>query len=51
VARKLSVPFVNPQNWIAGHDDLLCDGYVHPTYRGHVHLGNRLAAALDKRGA
>jgi lysophospholipase L1-like esterase len=51
VARKLDLPFVNPQKWTAGRDDLLCDGYVHPTYHGHVYLGHRLAAALDERGA
>jgi acyl-CoA thioesterase I len=51
VARKLDLPFVNPQKWTAGRDDLLCDDYVHPTYQGHVYLGHRLAAALDKRGA
>jgi lysophospholipase L1-like esterase len=51
VARQLHVPFINPQKWTAGRDDLLCDDYVHPTYAGHVELGHRLAAALEKRGA
>jgi lysophospholipase L1-like esterase len=51
VAKRLHVPFVNPQKWTAGRDDLLCDDYVHPTYEGHVHLGHRLAAALKRRGA
>jgi len=37
--------------WVAGHDDWLCDDYVHPTYAGHVALGHRLAKALRKRGA
>jgi lysophospholipase L1-like esterase len=51
VARQLHVPFINPQKWTAGRDDLLCSDYVHPTYAGHVVLGHRLAAALKKRGA
>jgi hypothetical protein len=51
VARKVGVPFVNPQKWTAGHDDLLCSDYVHPTYEGQAYLGHRLARALDRRGA
>ena len=51
VAKRMHVPFVNPQKWTAGRDDLLCDDYVHPTYEGHAYLGHRLAAALKKRGA
>ena len=45
VARKLRVPFVDAMTWTAGHDDWLCDDYVHPTYDGHVALGHRLAPA------
>jgi lysophospholipase L1-like esterase len=51
VARRLDVPFVDAMTWTAGHDDWLCDDYVHPTYEGHVQLGARLAAALRRRGA
>lgn len=51
VSRRLGIGFVNPQRWTDGHDDWLCDDYVHPTYAGHVELGQRLAAALRKRGA
>jgi lysophospholipase L1-like esterase len=51
VARKLQVPFVDDMTWTAGHDEWLCDDYVHPTYDGHVQLGARLAKALRKRGA
>lgn len=51
VARKLHVPFVDDLTWTAGHDEWLCDDYVHPTYDGHAQLGARLAEALRKRGA
>ena len=51
VARKLRVPFIDDMTWVEGHDDWLCDDYVHPTYAGHVPLGARLAKALRKRGA
>jgi acyl-CoA thioesterase-1 len=51
VARKLGVPFVDDMTWTAGHDEWLCDDFVHPTYEGQVQLGARLAEALRKRGA
>jgi len=51
VARHLHVPFVDAMKWMAGHDDLLCSDYVHPTYAGHAYLGHRLAKALAKHGA
>jgi len=51
VARRLHVAFVDDLRWTAGHDEWLCDDYVHPTYEGHVELGARLARALRKRGA
>ena len=51
VSRRLGLRFVNAQKWTAGHDDLLCSDYVHPTYPGHQVLGHRLAEALERRGA
>ena len=51
LARGLGVRFVNPQRWTSGHDEWLCDDYVHPTYAGHQILGHRLAVALKRRGA
>jgi len=50
-AKGLHVRFIDDMTWVAGHDDWLCDDYVHPTYAGHVALGHRLAKALRKRGA
>ena len=51
VARRMHVPFIDAMKWTQGHDEWLCDDYVHPTYAGHVELGAKLAAALRKRGA
>ncbi len=48
---RLGVRFVDPQKWTQGHDEWLCDDYVHPTYAGHRILGRRLADALARRGA
>jgi lysophospholipase L1-like esterase len=51
LARSMDVPFVNTQRWTYGHDEWLCDDYVHPTYAGHRVLGKKLANALARRGA
>jgi lysophospholipase L1-like esterase len=51
VSRRLGIKFVNPQKWTEGHDDWLCSDYVHPTYEAHQILGDKLAAALARRGA
>ena len=45
------MPFVDPLKWTAGHDDWLCDDYIHPTYEAASYLGRKLAKALAKRGA